>query len=308
MLVVQSAGNLPDAGAHPYLGVKDHLVAGRTYPEYLNEPSCRVANPGQSLQALTVGSVGYGAFEAGGWRTFANDPGHPSSFSRSGFGIWNVIKPEVVEFGGDGVRTQSTPPDVKSGGHITEACPELVRSTLFPPGPAIDRDRVGTSFAAPKVTRIAARLQQLLPDESALRARALIVQFSTMAGMADQLLGELKKASRIHADIRIDEKNSLSKLLRSCVESDTASRMKASNSGINGTTTFISSGECLIRPRECHIYQVPIPAGIRGPADEYETLMLTLSASVEYAAHSLPPLPDTFHQKLTGRAISFAKT
>src|SRR6185437_11331593 len=68
VLIIQSAGNLRQTGPMPYPGVKDHLDAGRPYPEYLYEPAARVANPGQSLQALTVGSIAYGAFEVGNWR------------------------------------------------------------------------------------------------------------------------------------------------------------------------------------------------------------------------------------------------
>jgi hypothetical protein len=63
VLVIQSAGNLPTSGTPPYLGVKEHLDAGRQYPKYLYEDSARVANPAQSLQALTVGSIAYGAFD-----------------------------------------------------------------------------------------------------------------------------------------------------------------------------------------------------------------------------------------------------
>ena len=39
-----------------------------------------------------------------------------------------------------------------------------------------DRDEIGTSFAAPKVAHIASRLQRVLPDESCLLYRVLIVQ------------------------------------------------------------------------------------------------------------------------------------
>ena len=49
VLIVQSAGNLPTSGPVPYIGIKDHLDAGRTYPTYLNEASARIANPAQSL-------------------------------------------------------------------------------------------------------------------------------------------------------------------------------------------------------------------------------------------------------------------
>src|SRR5206468_2450969 len=113
VLVVQSAGNLPIFGANPYPGIRDHLAAGRDYPAFLCEDSTRITNPAQSLQALTVGSIAYGALESGPWRTFAAETGQPSAFSRSGLGIWTVIKPDVVEYGGDAIRTANAPPDVQ---------------------------------------------------------------------------------------------------------------------------------------------------------------------------------------------------
>lgn len=124
---------------------------------------------------MTVGSVGYGMYEHDEWRSFASRAGEPSAFSRSGLGIWGSIKPEVVEFGGDFLRTPGNTPSVSAPSHAKECYPPLVRSTLHG-GPAYDRDDVGTSYAAPKVTRIAARLQAVLPEESCLLYRALIVQ------------------------------------------------------------------------------------------------------------------------------------
>lgn len=56
VLVVQSAGNV---SRHD---IVSHLQAERLYPRFLRELSARVANPAQSLQALTVGSVGYEVF------------------------------------------------------------------------------------------------------------------------------------------------------------------------------------------------------------------------------------------------------
>ena len=84
VLVIQSAGNLGTSGPGNLIGIREHLIAGRDYPEFLYEPSTRVANPAQSLQALTVGSIAYGAFNADGWRTFAQDfPILPRSQDRS---------------------------------------------------------------------------------------------------------------------------------------------------------------------------------------------------------------------------------
>jgi hypothetical protein len=278
VLIVQSAGNLQISGTNPQVGVRDHLVAGRDYPGYLYEASARIANPAQSLQALTVGSVGYGLLAEGSWSTFALEPGYPSAFSRSGFGIWNVIKPEVVEFGGDDVRTANSPPDVQPGGRISAACPELVRSTMFPPGPAFDRDETGTSFAAPKVSRIAAKLQHLFPDEPTLLYRALIVQSAHWPPWAESLLAELRQPNHDQTQRQqlIDQ---VSELVR-CIGYGIPDETRAT-ANTDYRTTFITSGEAQIHPRECHIYQVPIPSILRAQADEFD---IRVEVTLSYVA------------------------
>jgi len=97
VLIIQSTGNLFEVGTANNPGVRDFLTSGQVYPTYLSQKSCRIANPAQSLQALSVGSVSYDAFNSGGWQTFSGGIAMPSSFSRSGPGIWDSIKPDVVE-------------------------------------------------------------------------------------------------------------------------------------------------------------------------------------------------------------------
>jgi len=277
VLVIQSAGNLPTSGDNPQPGIKDHLDAGRSYPAYLCEASARVANPAQSLQALTVGSVGYGAFDTAEWKTFARDVGYPSAFSRSGPGIWNVIKPEVVEQGGDDARTDNSPADVRTGG-IAVACPELVRSTMFPPGPPYDRDDVGTSFAAPKVARIAARLQQVLPQEPTLLYRALIVQSARWPTWAEILLTRLRDPALSQAERQSlhDEVSRVIRWIGYGLPNETRATVNTDH-----RTTFVTSGEIPIRAYECHVYQVPIPAELRGPADEFD---IRVEVTLSYVA------------------------
>lgn len=279
ILVIQSAGNLQISGNNPYPGVKDHLNAGREYPDYFCEASARIANPSQSLQAITVGSIAYGAFEAGDWRTFAQGLGRPSAFSRSGPGIWNTIKPEVVEYGGDDVRTHNVPADVQDGGRVAAACPELIRSTMYPPGPAFDRDETGTSFAAPKVTRLAARLQQLFPDQSALLYRALIIQSARWPSWADDLLKQLRNPElqdQVRKQQLLDE---ASRVIRSIGYGHPDENRATAN--IDYRTTFITNDEKTIRARECHIYQVPIPMELRRPGDEFD---LRIDVTMSYCA------------------------
>ena len=84
ILVVQSAGNIKlGTGLQNLLGIQEHLAAGRLYPEFLVEASSRVANPGQSLQALTVGSVTYGQFVGDVRCSMSKLPSEPSPFSLS---------------------------------------------------------------------------------------------------------------------------------------------------------------------------------------------------------------------------------
>ena len=276
VLVVQSVGNLWTTAPVPQVGVRDHLLAERQYPVYLYEASARVANPGQSLQALTVGSVAYGNFESGPWTTFALERGYPSAFSRSGFGIWNVIKPEVVEFGGDYVRTNNLPPDVQGGGQIEAACPELVRSTMQP-GRLFSRDETGTSFATPKVSRIAAQLQRLFPDQPALLYRALIVQSARWPSWAENLLIRIRRLDPQHDHDRrqelIEKASRLIRLIGYGIPDEARATVNTEH-----RTTFITAGETNIHARECHIYQVPIPDELRRPADEYDVRVeVTLS-------------------------------
>ncbi len=193
ILVIQSAGNLKSSRPAPKPGIAEFIGTGRAYPDYFGEVACRVANPAQSFQALTVGSVAYGPFEDAGWRSLTTRPGDPSAFSRTGLGIWDSIKPEVAEYGGDYLRTAGNPLTVGTPDGARTCYPELVRSTRHG-GPAFDRDDVGTSYAAPKVTRIAARLQALLPDEPCLLYRGLIVQSARWPNWASALNPEQQAA------------------------------------------------------------------------------------------------------------------
>ncbi len=57
VLIIQSAGNLKNSRPAPRSGIAEQIAAGKPYPDYLGENASRIANPSQSLQALTVGSI-----------------------------------------------------------------------------------------------------------------------------------------------------------------------------------------------------------------------------------------------------------
>lgn len=280
ILVVQSVGNVFLSAPTPMIGIAEHLAADRDYPGYLNEKSCRVANPGQSMHALTVGSIAYGAFNAGSWRTFASALGQASAFTRTGPAIWSVLKPEVAEFGGDAARVEGTA-SVNMGGVIPDSCPSLVRSTVYPPGPSHDRDESGTSFAAPKVARIAAAVQRALPSEPALLYRALVVQSAQWPEWAEAILTELRSAES-------RRRNAQSKARRAFLLDQAAHIVRWMGYGVpdearastntDHRTTLITSGTTRVKARECHVYQIPIPAELRRVSEDYDVRIdVTLS-------------------------------
>lgn len=165
VLFIQAAGNISTDVISAY------WQAGYPYPEYLDRELCRISNPAQSLQAITVGSVSATELETDDFIALGKQM-EVSSFSRSGPGIWDVLKPEVVEYGGTHVYNKgSLPPQLTTP---PEVCPELIRKS--PEGPAFARDDVGTSFSAPKVTYIASQIEKVLPESPALLYRALIAQ------------------------------------------------------------------------------------------------------------------------------------
>jgi hypothetical protein len=258
ILFIVAAGNIPLDGYRtlPRLSVRHHLLAGREYPDYLTENSCRIANPSQSFQALTVGSITSNSFRDLSWSSLG-EKDESSPFSCSGLGIWDTIKPEVVEYGGDILKDENQPPNFICN---TNTSPELVRSTLSPtPSPLVAADDFGTSFAAPRVTHIAARLAAEFPNESCLLYRALIVQSARWPDWA------LAKTNEEKYNVIRQIGYGIPNLERAI--SNTPNRI-----------TLITQGEKLIKAGEAHIYQVKLPDSLRSPGEEFEILLeITLS-------------------------------
>lgn len=256
ILFIVAAGNLPLSSriGSTRLSVREHLLANRPYPDYLLEDSCRVANPAQSVQALTVGSIALDSCNVLPWSSLSQKD-KPSAFSCSGLGIWDTIKPEVVEYGGDFAHDGGFPPNLS---YPKDLCPELVRSTLDG-GPAIASDQVGTSFAAPKVSHIAACLAAELSDESCLLYRALIVQSARWPDWA-----------------RADDVDKLHVLRQ--IGYGIPNLDRALGNAPNRITLLTRGGERSIKARQAHIYQVKLPEELRSQGEELEILVeVTLS-------------------------------
>ncbi|MEN2398325.1 S8 family peptidase [Flavobacterium sp. MC2016-06] len=243
ILFIISAGNI-DSDV-----VRDYISKGNNYPDFLNEPYCRLANPAQSCFALTIGSINHSTFEDNYWKSLGDEQ-DVSAFSRIGTGIWGMIKPDVVEFGGGFVISKSVFASVRNNEFTS---PELLRSTLNG-GNAFGKDRVGTSFATPKVSHIVAQLLKLYPNEDVNLLRGLVVQ-----------------GARLPKDFFI---NPTSKSIR-CLGYGIPSLDRVTNN-THQRITFYNTNN--IKVEEAHIYSLKIPDSLRSPAEEYDILIeVTLS-------------------------------
>jgi hypothetical protein len=185
LVFVVSAGNyLPDSLS------SEELLS--SYPNHLlQDEDARLLDPATAALALTVGSLSYGAgrrtrgeTEDRVDRLVAGEPGHPSPFSRTGFGIGESIKPDVVDFGGD-VRFESGEirARVAQWAGIPSTSNEFAAGRLF-------RTVAGTSFAAPRVANLACRLFHELPGVSSNLVRALIADSARVPSARPGILAD----------------------------------------------------------------------------------------------------------------------
>lgn len=248
VLFIQAAGNI-DSNI-----ISAYWQAGFPYPKYLDKDLCRIADPAQSLQALTVGSVSATDFENEDFIALGKKD-EVSSFSRSGPGIWDGLKPEVVEYGGTHLYNKgSNPPQLTTP---REVCPELIRKS--PEGPAFSRDDIGTSFSAPNVSYIASQIQKILPDSPALLYRALIAQSARWP----RNINEISKTDCI--DI-------LRHIGYGIPDVDRATHNSAYR------VTLITPSLIEIGDNEAHIFQIPIPDELSNVGEDYDILVeITLS-------------------------------
>jgi hypothetical protein len=254
VIFVISSGNLFTASGNPANpGIKEHILNGASYPEYLYEGSSRIANPAQSSFAITVGSICHGKYEDLDKKSFG-ERDQPSSFSRAGLGLWGMVKPDVVEYGGDYIREKNNNPNL-SLEPITTI--QTVRSTLNG-GHAIGQDLVGTSFSAPKVAHILARLQDAFPSEPVNLYRALLVQSA-----------------------RLPESSFLNPTLNAIRNFGYGvPNMERALENSERRATLVSSGS--IAAKKANVYFVKIPEQMRGPAEEYNVLIeVTLAFMAE---------------------------
>jgi hypothetical protein len=240
-LIVQAAGNIwANRPQQPERCLTSILASGKEYPDYLLDESSRVSDPGQALNALTVGSVCIEEFRDDFYRSFGGAY-EPSAFTTTGPGMWRTIKPDVVVPSGDLARDHSEPPSVLPR---AETSLYLPRSTMKG-GPLVAADDVGTSYAAPIVALLAAQIEGDYPDLTMQHVRSLI-------GLSARWPEWCQAAQTPEARHEISRKIGFG-----IPDFDRAVR------SADSSVTFLSPDLESIGPREAHIYRLPIPEEVQ---------------------------------------------
>lgn len=197
VMIVVPAGNVQ---ASPTGTTASGHHGGHDYPNHLDAPEHRIAEPGPAALAICVGAVAHSDAPRE-----SNPPrlgnravapiGGVSPFSRSGPGIGHIKnysnKPDFVHAGGNWVVTDT-------GNLLLEDPGVSIISTAMESSGRLFRATSGTSFAVPMVARAAAEVLHEYPDASANLIRALLGASATDAGLEAAKIADITTRRRLY--------------------------------------------------------------------------------------------------------------
>ncbi len=232
VLFVVPVGNLDRAAAVPF--------DWRTqYPRHLLHQDAALLDPATALNALTVGSLARwdATFNA---QRYRDDPAEqpiarrdqPSPFTRSGPSVGGAIKPELVAYGGNyAVNARAVnQPIVRQGLGELSTCKDFAAGRLL-------AEESGTSFAAPHVAHLAARILIEHPQTDNNMLRALLIAHARWPGPCETLLADRSDRLRLCGYGKVEE--------------------AALDRSTEQEVTLIASDA--IPDRHHHFYEVPLP-------------------------------------------------
>ncbi|MGX7231270.1 S8 family peptidase [Enterococcus italicus] len=144
------------------IGNDDSYYAGLE-PDFMYEGA-------ESIRSITVGSV---SRESDAYQICKK--GYPSLYSRVGRGPAEIIKPEVVHFGGDVFALNSAPTCVADYEHVSE---HSILNGMF-------EAKAGTSFSTPKVTKTLAEIDMNLGQSDLLLSKTLLIHSASYYNKPD---------------------------------------------------------------------------------------------------------------------------
>ena len=269
VVIIVSAGNMSDPDISDFNSRDELLESSRDrlfYPEH------RLIDPATSALSVTVGSITRfdepDTVQNRSVRISAGKKDYMSVFTRIGKGVNKAIKPELVDYGGNFATTQIT----RGQTRWFKNDPKLLEPTLHNGTDKIFKGWCGTSFSAPHVTHIAARIEKALQEQlgenpSSNLIKALLIN---SARCSDEMLSWAESSKDVFYTGKTNPKQERRLRLIGFGKADNS--LLYSND--NQVTLF---AEDALDLRSFHIYKIPVPEEfLRVKADK------TISISLAY--------------------------
>lgn len=178
-----SAGNIPQGD-----------IPLEDYPEYFMEliPDYKIIDPASAALAITVGSI---AHEVAPYDNNRGDLhfspasyNHPSPFTCAGPGFKGMIKPELVEYGGNVITN-------RYNGRVNNIAAKILSLNKdFATGRLFSAD-YGTSFSCPKIAHQLALLANRYPESSSNMIKALLISSAKIPIERPAIFSDITKNS-----------------------------------------------------------------------------------------------------------------
>ena len=251
ILIVISAGNVSSPQINDFSSREELMEKCR---DQLFYPEHRLIDPATSALSVTVGSIT--RFDepevtpnrAG--RLSVGKKDYLSVFTRIGKGVNRSIKPEFVDYGGNyGVHQIS-----RGNTKWITADRKLVEPTLHNGNDQIFKGYCGTSFSAPHVTHIAARIERALEEQIKKPPSANLIK-AVLANSA-KCTAEMKKWAEESKDALYTGKSNPKQERRLRLMGFGKVDDSLLYSSDNTVTLF---AEDRLELRSFHLYKIPVP-------------------------------------------------
>lgn len=260
IVFVVSTGNFKYENCHDYKKLKE------AYPSYFYKmKECRLIEPANSVTSITVGAISISDEIINSpeslSRIHVSGRNHLSSITRIGPGVMNAIKPDFVAYGGDRAV------EIDYSGRYRPINNIGLSKLLFGnDNEGLFTWSVGTSFAAPYISHILARILAKYPDISSNLLRTIIASSANIpTEIRDQLYSVVEDEETLGKEFLYRNKNNYNKILHYSTGYGYPEMDKCLESFENRVVLVadMKSDHDKIKPDNMHIFEVPLPQEFR---------------------------------------------